>query len=121
MSAHRNREAVLQAKILAECGSLAGVILLVNTVKTIPNPYGPGNLTFGLGKGSPDLVGAVDGRFIGLEVKLPGEKPEPHQAQLHAAWRSLGCFVAVVTSVEEAREAIEQCREAGRTETTCAA
>jgi hypothetical protein len=110
MIAKGNPEAVLQSQIVAACGALPGVLLLVNVVKTIPNPYGPGKLTFGLGKGSPDLVGAVDGRFIGLEVKCPGERPEPHQAQLHAAWRSVGCFVAVVTSVDEAKSAIEECR-----------
>lgn len=110
MKGKGNPEAVLQAQILAACGSLPGVLLLVNVVKKLPNPYGPGMLTFGLGEGSPDLVGAVDGRFIGLEVKVPGNVAEPHQAKLHAAWRALGCHVAVVRSVDEAREAIEACR-----------
>jgi hypothetical protein len=102
---------VLQAEILAACGSLPGVLLLANVVKSVPNPYGPGHLTFGLGEGSPDLVGAVDGRFIGLEVKVPGEKPEPHQARLHAAWRAVGCFVVVVTSVEESLAAVAALRQ----------
>lgn len=108
-----NEEARIQNAIMAQCGALPGVLLLLNTVKIVPNPWGPGNLTFGLGEGSPDLVGAVDGRFLCLEVKKPGEKPEAHQARLHAAWRSLQIFVAVVTSPEEAHAAIERCRRGG--------
>ncbi len=111
LGAPSNLEATIQNAILAACGSLPGVLLLVNTVKRLPSPYGPGHLTFGLGEGSPDLVGAVDGRMVGLEVKRPGERPEPHQELLHRAWRGLGVFVAVVTSVDEAVAAIDRARE----------
>lgn len=117
-------EARIQNASLADLGSLPGVLLLVNTVGKIPNPWtGVGWFVYGLGEGTPDVVGSVEvevitpgggairiGRFFGLEFKKPGEKPEPHQAALHAAWRSLGIFVATVTSTDEARAAIERCR-----------
>ena len=105
-----NPEAVIQAKILAACGALPGVLLLRNWVAKVPNPWGPGKLTAGLGEGTPDLVGAVAGRMIGLEVKVPGAQPDPHQAAVHRAWRALGVFVATVTSVDEAKAAIEAAR-----------
>lgn len=65
----------------------------------------------GLGPGSSDLVAVVKGRFVGLEVKLPGEKPRANQV----AWGELieqhGGVYRVVTSVGEAVEVV---REAGR-------
>jgi len=124
-----NPEDQLAEAILAECGWLPGVLLLRNVVKTVPSPWGPGFLEFGLGTGTPDLVGSVfveferpitlaDGsvwqgtaRFIALELKVPGKKAKKHQAALHAAWRKLGVFVASeVTSVDQARAAIERAR-----------
>lgn len=104
-------ETRIQNAIMDACGALPGVLLLVNKVGRIPNPWGgDGWFVYGLGEGTPDIIGAVDGRFCALEVKKPGEKPEPHQARLHAAWRTQRIFVAVVRSVDEARAAIERCR-----------
>lgn len=118
-----NEEAQLQNRILARFGATPGVLILVNTVKVIPSPYGPGSLTFGLGEGSPDLVGSVDvdvtlandravtiARFACWELKVPGNHPEPHQTRLHEAWRRLGIFVAVVHSEEEFAASIERAR-----------
>lgn len=120
-----NREETrIQNEATAELGALPGVLLLVNTVGKIPNPWtGVGWFVYGLGEGTPDVVGSVEveivtpgggvmrlARFFTLEFKKPGEKPEPHQARLHAAWRSLGIFVGVVHSTAEARAAIERCR-----------
>ena len=79
--------------------------------------------TFGLGVGSPDIVGGVScrpvdvtptvARLFWLEVKWPGIAPDPHQRQwmaLHRA-RVPGVFVATVHSVEEAVAAVERCRK----------
>lgn len=67
---------------------------------------------YGLGNGSPDLVGilAPAGRWVCLEVKQPGEKPDPHQRACHAVWRRFGAFVATVTSVDEVRAALGRAR-----------
>lgn len=110
-----NEEARIQNSCLARYGASPGVLLLVNTVKVLPNPWGPGNLTFGLGEGSPDVVGSVQmntglARACGWEFKRPGEKPEPHQARLHDAWRALGWFIAVVHSEEEFEASLERAR-----------
>lgn len=108
--APRNEEAKLQNKILGRFGAMPGVLLMANVVKTVPNPYGPGHLTFGLGEGTPDLVGSVDGRFCGWELKVPGKQPKPHQDAVHRAWRAQGVFVAVVHSEDEFEASIARAR-----------
>lgn len=115
-AAPRNEEARLQNRILGRFGALPGVLLFVNTVKTLPNPYGPGHLTFGLGEGTPDLVGSVtlpngQARFCGWELKVPGKQPKPHQDAVHKAWRAQGAFVAVVHSEDEFEESMVRARE----------
>ena len=63
-------------------------------------------IAWGLGVGSPDLVGAVDGRAFGLELKSPTGRVRPEQVAWAEAARRRGVPVAVVRSVEEAEEAI---------------
>lgn len=86
-------------------------------------------VTFGLGVGSPDLVGmlrscrralprcasaagelpcAHHGRFIAVEVKLPGKHPEVAQACWHKAAREAGALVIVAHSVAEALAGLEE-------------
>lgn len=58
--------------------------------------------------GIPDLVGVISGRFVGLEVKLPDgdhELTKLQESQLRAI-RAAGGIGAVVTSPEEALEAL---------------
>jgi len=60
--------------------------------------------------GLPDLIGCVDGLFIGLEVKLPGE-PHPLtrlQAETLNLIRSADGAAFVVHSVEEAEAAVDE-------------
>ncbi len=61
-------------------------------------------VTYGLGIGSPDLIGIVrpTGRMLCIEVKVPGKDPEPHQECWHRAARAAGALVIVAHSVEEA-------------------
>jgi hypothetical protein len=65
----------------------------------------------GLGNGSADLIGVLNGRFVALEVKRPGEKPEPHQVAWLDAITRHGGFACVVHSVDEARAAIARARK----------
>ena len=109
-AAPKNEEAQLQNRILGRFGALPGLLLMTNVVKTIPNPWGPGDLSFGLGEGTPDIVGSVDGRACGWELKVPGKKAKPHQEAIHKAWRAVGWFVAVVHSEEEFEQSIARCR-----------
>lgn len=110
-AAPRNEEAKIVNASLSTHGAAPGVLLLVNTVKTIPNPFGPGHLTFGLGEGSPDVVGSVISPCprcsyeravpVGIEFKTPTGHVEPHQARLHDAWRALGWEIEVARSVDD--------------------
>lgn len=63
-------------------------------------------------KGWPDISGYLpDGRFLGLEVKMPKGKLSREQE----AWRERaakhGCVVGVVRSVAEAIEAVRKAGE----------
>ncbi len=62
------------------------------------------HVAFGLGLGSPDLVGLLRGPGIMIcwEVKLPGNEPEPAQRAWHKAARDAGAIVIVAHSVDEA-------------------
>lgn len=64
--------------------------------------------TFGLGVGSPDLVGALNGRALGLELKTAIGRLSPEQERWHRAARLRGAAVMVVRSVEEATAALER-------------
>ena len=56
--------------------------------------------------GTPDLIGLVDGRFLALEIKVPGGRTEPARAAAQQARRDeirrLGGIAAEVRSVAEA-------------------
>lgn len=53
--------------------------------------------------GLPDIIACVDGRFIGLETKLPsGGDPSMIQAFVHTKIADAGGQVFVVRSVEQA-------------------
>ncbi len=109
-------ESNVQAEVFAAIGSEPDLLLLRNscgTVKYYEEKTGePRFVTYGLGVGSPDLVGILipRGRVFALEVKVPGEKPDPHQEKCHAIWRHFGAFVATVHSADEARAALARAR-----------
>jgi hypothetical protein len=60
--------------------------------------------TFGLGKGSPDLVGffrlfpADTACFVGIEVKMPGDRLSPEQTMWIEGLNAQGGFATVVKS-----------------------
>jgi hypothetical protein len=51
--------------------------------------------------GIPDLLCCYRGRFVGLEVKQPGERPSPVQMVFLHEIVSSGGYASVVSSVEE--------------------
>lgn len=57
--------------------------------------------------GLPDLIACVQGLFIGIEVKQPGQNPTARQVFVHSLIRRSCGFVIVAHSVEEAAEGIE--------------
>lgn len=65
-------------------------------------------LTFGLGVGSPDLVGSLAGRALGLELKSEsGRLTADQQRWLQAAQRR-GALVGAPRSVDNFRRLIER-------------
>ncbi len=79
-------------------------------LRVVRSILGRHRIAFGLGVGSPDLVGSLEGRALGLELKAPGGHLSPEQERWHAAARRRGVAVFTVRSVEEARMAIERAR-----------
>ncbi len=67
-------------------------------------------VAYGLGVGSPDLVGAVGGRMFGLELKSERGRAESSQPIWHAAAESKGVVCGEVRSVADARAVIERAR-----------
>lgn len=112
-------EASVQREILLEIGSEPDLLLLVNSVgrAKYDSPDGkPYTVPYGLGVGSPDLVGLLSGtdgiaRWFAIEVKRPGEEPRPEQVKCHEVWRRRGALVYTAHSPEEARAALENARE----------
>ena len=59
--------------------------------------------------GVPDiLICSNKGRFIAIEVKIPGEKPKPLQDKYIDAINKLGGVVFYATSVEEVKEYLKK-------------
>lgn len=65
------------------------------------------HITFGLGKGSPDLVGIYQGRFIGIEVKTPKGRLSDIQRRWHAIAAQHGARIVTARSIEEALECLK--------------
>lgn len=57
--------------------------------------------------GLPDLVCCIQGLFVGIEVKQPGQNPTARQVFVHNLIRRSGGHVVVAHSVEEASVFIE--------------
>lgn len=51
--------------------------------------------------GVTDLVGTYRGKPLGIEVKVPGEKPSKEQLEFHQEARSKGWIIIVATSVAD--------------------
>lgn len=65
-------------------------------------------IRYGLCVGSSDLVGLrkSDGKFIALEIKVPGKNPTPEQENFIAQVIKNGGFAGVARSLEDARQII---------------
>ena len=58
--------------------------------------------------GLPDIIVCAEGHFIGLETKRPTERhnTSPRQDYVHSLINDAGGHAFVVTSVQEARDAV---------------
>jgi hypothetical protein len=66
-------------------------------------------LTYGQ-PGCPDLVGAVAGRFVGLEVKTEWDDLSEVQREWHGAAKKRGAFSCVIRDPREVAGALERAR-----------
>jgi hypothetical protein len=111
-------EARIQDEIRAALGATDGLVLWRNNVGVAKHFDAKTHETqlvrYGLANGSADLVGVLDGRFIALEVKRPGEQVTAEQRAWLELVRRYGGFAAVVTSAADARAAIERARAGER-------
>lgn len=60
--------------------------------------------------GIPDLIGCWRGRFLGLEVKQPGEEPTPLQLRSLSLITRAGGIAGVVTSVGDVQDLLAEHR-----------
>lgn len=114
----------VKAEIEAEIGAEPDLLLLRNTVGQVKYYDGDGNerrVTYGLGVGSPDLVGILTvppragglggvGVWFCLEIKAEEGDPSETQAETIPVWIRFGALVYVVKSAREARSALEHAR-----------
>lgn len=143
MSAARKRERTTEAEVerdvLVALGRLPDVLICKNEVGTGMTgdlkhalraalaPFGPiavqaalaactrHHITYGLGVGSPDLVGSVRSARghaipVGIELKAPDGVVQEHQERWHRAARLRGLHVSVVRSADEALAAVQRAR-----------
>lgn len=52
-------------------------------------------------RGAPDRLVILPGRMFFVELKAPGQKPEPHQERLHEKLRALGVKVYVIDQLSQ--------------------
>lgn len=65
--------------------------------------HGSGMMMAGL----PDLIVCYRGLYLGMEVKMPGNKPSVRQEFVHAKIRQAEGIVGVVYSVDDALKLLE--------------
>ena len=55
-------------------------------------------------RGVPDRIVFLPGRISFVELKRPGEKPEPHQLRFHTLLRRFGFEVLVIDHPDQIKE-----------------
>ena len=86
---------------------LKGVVLL--RINTVTRGHIKSVTRCGHGKesGVSDLIGSYRGRFLAVEVKLPGGKPTAEQTAFLNEIKASGGIAILAYSVEDVKEVIE--------------
>ena len=109
-----NRETALMQQIRAACNQMPDVRLFRNNTGFASKE----RVRYGLGTGSPDLVGVVCvngiGRAIGMEVKTEKGRLTPEQKIWIDLGDRFGAPIACVRSVEDALAFIDEVRRGSR-------
>ena len=100
-------EKQIQNEIRLALGALDDVVLWRNNTGVDTNR----GVRYGLCKGSSDLVGICAGRFFALEVKTPKGRVSVEQQMFIDLVKSYGGHGAIVRSVEDALDAVEEARK----------
>jgi hypothetical protein len=81
------------------------VIAYINSL-----PESRAEKTHGTAYGHPrvDVTGAIRGRRLEIEVKVPGEKPTARQLLCLRNWGKAGAITGVVTSVDDLRSLLDE-------------
>ncbi len=77
-----------------------GAIVWRNNVGSLPDSNGRW-VQYGLCKGSSDLIGMYKGRFLAIEVKVPGAKPKPDQVRFLQAVHRDGGIAGVARCADD--------------------
>jgi hypothetical protein len=95
MNASTRKEARLRSNIVKRLNAYSGFWFVTHA-----DQYGTGGL--------PDIIGCYNGRFVGLEVKLPGKEHTLTQRQSHvlAKITAAGGIGAMVTTVDQAMDLV---------------
>lgn len=93
--------------------SIRAALCAVDGVRVWRNNVGVDTMRgirYGLGVGSPDLVGIAWGRFVGLEVKTPTGRVSKEQTMWLDMVRRFGGVAGVARSVDDALAIVEEAR-----------
>jgi hypothetical protein len=107
-AARLNRpEAILQAKVLADIGTLPDLFVWVHATGTARDRQNPARIIhFGL-PGSPDIIGVHNGRAVGIEMKRPdGGVQSDQQKKFQQRWERCGGLYVLARSIDEVREGL---------------
>jgi hypothetical protein len=109
-----NAETTLQQQIRLALGTIPSARIFRNQVGSLPDPRTGRLVTFGLAKGSADLIGwrtvvvtpeMVGTRlavFLSIEVKTPKGRVRPEQRNWQAAVLAAGGISGIARSVSDA-------------------
>lgn len=56
--------------------------------------------------GLPDLIACVKGRYVGIEVKMPGNTPSARQRYVHRKIENAGGEVIVAYGIDDVRHLV---------------
>lgn len=113
-----NAETDLQQRIRLALGTSPNLRLFRNQVGSLPDPRTGRLVTFGLAKGSadligwrtititPDMVGRQVAVFTSIEVKTPTGRVRPEQAAWLSAVTGAGGIAGIARSVADASQII---------------
>lgn len=107
-------ESEIQSDVRLAVGQLRDVCIWRNNVGETTDSRGhrPRRVRYGLCVGSSDLIGiGPGGRFLALEIKVPGKRPTVEQQMFLDLVVARGGIAACVHSAEEALAVIAAARE----------